>query len=421
MEFEIDDLEFDELEFEMNESLEEAETKIEPIAPTPAIEKEVTQNDSNVIESTETTTDGNPRRNGLLLGPSLPKQDEAYIEREFICVDGQSPVPFEYQVPAKPTHEHELEMWHIINHFESDAWSAKSVGLKTGWEQFDKAFDGGIKPGFIVIGGDSNLGKSAVMSQLAWQIVENEPNAYVMDFSLDDPMPDKLSRIISSGSKVLLNAVKNPQGYQDMPIMLGRRKLALNRLRERVDRYHAYDASFSTYIEDIEEEIQRKMIALDSAGIEKQIVVFIDNLYDLNIKSGAGGMDQRIKYDIIAQWCADTAIRYNIPIICTAELRKINGAKRPELDDIRDCTKVKYEAKAVIMVYNEVHYKGDAADVYFTRSNNPLKQPVLELHFAKNKMSSYKGRLFFEFYPEMARLEQPDEQAVKHYASFASA
>ena len=45
-----------------------------------------------------------------------------------------------------------------------------------------------------------------------------------------------------------------------------------------------------------------------------------------------------------------------------------------------------------------------------------MKQPVLELHFAKNKISSFKGRLFYEFYPELSRLEEPDEDSIRRYA-----
>lgn len=390
------------------------------------IEEELTEegdvkDDSNTGEmsnqSCETTIQGSDARDYFKFGPYIPKEDGGYTETQCIQIDGSDPIEVTFKIPPKPILEHEIDMWDIINEFEVDAWSSKSAGLKTGWESIDHAFDGGIKNGFIVIAADSNIGKTAVMSQMAWQIVENNPNAYVMDFSLDDPMPDKLSRVVAAGSKVLLNAVKNPNNYTEMPLMLARRQQSLNKLRKYVDRYRAYDANFTTNIEEIEEEIQRKLIELEQAGLEKQVVVFIDNLHDLNIKSSPSISDKQMKYDIIAQWCADTAIRYNIPVICTAELRKINGAKRPELDDIRECVKIKYEAKAVIMVYNEVHYKGDAAEVFYLRQSSPMKQPVLELHFAKNKMSSFKGRLFFEFYPEMARLEEPDDQTTKRYAS----
>mgnify|MGYP002514940018 CR=1 FL=1 len=94
-------------------------------------------------------------------------------------------------------------------------------------------------------------------------------------------------------------------------------------------------------------------------------------------------------------------IQYNIPLVCTAEMKKINGDRRPILDDIRECVKIKYEAKAIILVYNEVHYKGESSEIFFNRNGYMMKQPVLELHFAKNKISSFKGRLFYEFYPEL--------------------
>lgn len=68
-----------------------------------------------------------------------------------------------------------------------------------------------------------------------------------------------------------------------------------------------------------------------------------------------------------------------------------------------------------MLVYNEAHYKGESAEVYFERSGFKEKQPVLELHFAKNKISSFKGRLFFEFFPEMALIHESSEKASKAY------
>lgn len=365
------------------------------------------EKEKEIVHTTEST----------LTSPFVPNKNVAYTEYETINIPGQQPLNVQYNVPAKPTLEHEVEMWDIINEFESDAWSTKNMGLKSGFEGIDNALDGGVKPGFIVIAGDSNLGKSALISQLAWNISSLNENVYVMDFSLDDPMPDKLPRIIGAGSKVLLNAVKSPKQYTHMPLMLVRRKEALNTLRSSTGKYRAYDANFTTFVEDIEEEIKRIKILLDSAGQgDKKIVVFIDNMHDLNVKNSPGLQD-KAKFDFVAQWCSDTAIKYNLSLIASAELKKLNGTRRPALDDIRETVKIKYEAKAVLLVYNEVHYKGESSDVYFMKHGNSLKQPVFEVHFAKNKFHSYKGRLFFEFYPEMARMEEADPQSTKHYAS----
>jgi hypothetical protein len=49
------------------------------------------------------------------------------------------------------------------------------------------------------------------------------------------------------------------------------------------------------------------------------------------------------------------------------------------------------------------------------KQNNPFKQPILELHFAKNKLGNYKGRNFLEFYPDMAYLRECDPNAQKTY------
>lgn len=344
-------------------------------------------------------------------------EDGVEYEEETFDMPGSAPVTVKYVVPKKPTLDYEVEMWDTIDQFEKDAWAPKSLGLKSGWKQIDDAFDGGVKSGFIVVGGDSNLGKSGFMSQLAWQIATmNNDKAYVMDFSLDDPMKDKLPRIVGSMQKVLLNAVKTPGQYKHLPLMLARRKEGMIKLRQMVNNYRSYDANFTTFIEDIEEEVKRVMVMIDAAGLDKRIVVLIDNMHDLNIKTG-GRMTDKEKYDTIAQWCSDLAIKYDITVIASAELKKLNGTRRPALDDIREAVKIKYEAKAVLLVYNEVHYKGEGSQVYFMRTNNPLRQPVFEVHFAKNKFHTYKGRLFFEFYPEMARFEAADDQSAKQYAN----
>ena len=245
----------------------------------------------------------------------------------------------------------------------------------------DKAFEGGLFPGFIIIGGDSNLGKSAFITQLAWGIVENNQDVYVMDFSLDDAMPDKLARVAACSGKLIINAVKTPLNYMNFPLMLIRRKNAILNLRANVDKYRAYDSTFSTFVEDIEKEIEEKLVYFDANNLNKKLVVCIDNFHDLNI-AAQPGLQDKAKFDFLAQWCSDLAIKHNITVICSAELKKLNGNRRPILDDIREAVKIKYEAKAVLLVYNEVHYKGDGADVFYMKQNNPLKQPIFEVHFA---------------------------------------
>ena len=348
-------------------------------------------------------------------GPAIPTQDSAYTDSCSIQIGNTLPNNAVFRYPSKPTTDYELAMWNTLDNFETNAWQAKNVGIKTGFDSVDKAFEGGLFPGFIIIGGDSNLGKSAFITQLAWGIVENNDDVYVMDFSLDDSMPDKLARVAACSGKLIINAVKTPLNYINYPLMLIRRKNAILNLRSKVDKYRAYDSTFSTFVEDIEKEIEEKLIYFDANGIDKKIVVCIDNFHDLNI-ANKPGLQDKAKFDELAQWCSDLAIKHNIVVVCSAELKKLNGNRRPILDDIREAVKIKYEAKAILLVYNEVHYKGDGADVYFMKQGNPLKQPIFEVHFAKNKFGTYKGRAFFEFYPEMAYMKECDPMAQKTYS-----
>ena len=350
-------------------------------------------------------------------GPAIPSQDNAYIENDCSINIGGQEKQINFSYPNKPTEDHELAMWQTIDEFETKAWSQKNVGLTTGFPSIDKAFDGGLHPGFIIIGGASNIGKTAILSQLAWQISTlNNDRAYVMDFSLDDAMADKLSRTAACAGKVIINAIKTPLNYTQYPLMLIRRKNALIHIRNNVSNYRAYDATFSTFIEDIEKEIERMIIYFKSNNIDKQLVVCIDNFHDLNTQSKPN-MSDKEKYDFMAQWCADVSIKYDIIMLCTGELKKLNGNRRPTAEDLRESIKIVYEAKAILLCYNEVHYKGENSNIYFMRNNNPFKQPIFEVHFAKNKFNTYKGRVFFEFFPEMALMKECDDVTQKNFTN----
>lgn len=373
-------------------------------------------NANNIIQIQDEETGANIIiHNPNLFSPVVSQQDNAYQETSVIDMNGQQR-SIQFNFPQKPTEDYQLAMWETLDRFEYESWSPSNVGIKTGYNCIDKAFDGGLYPGFTVVAGDSNLGKTALMTNLAWNVIQNNNDVYVMDFSLDDSMADKLSRMAACSGKLIINAVKTPLRYQNYPLMLIRRKNAILNLRSMTDRYRAYDASFTTFVEDINQEIIDKLVYFDKNNIKKKVVVFIDNFHDMDIRDQPN-LSAKDKFDTLAQWCTDFSAKYNVTLVCSAELKKLNGVRRPQLDDLRETVKIKYAAKAVLLVYNEVHYKGESANIYYSITNNPYKQPIFEVHFAKNKYGTYKGRNFFEFYPDMAYLKECDPQAQKTYTS----
>lgn len=316
----------------------------------------------------------------------------------------------------KNAFDHENEMFDVIESFEDRAWSTTNKGYPTGWKQLDAIFEGGLKTGWVVVAGDSNIGKTSWLSNWAWNTAETNPDeVYVMDFSLDDPMHDKIPRVVAGANKVLINAVKMPNDYSHLPEMLKRRKVGMEKLADATLRYRCYDANFSTDFDKIYNEVKRVKVMLEEAGEKRQIIVFIDNFHDLETDhpDARGGDNQ--KYTWLAKHVSDMATEFDCPVITTAEFKKLNGFRRPGLDDIRESVKIKYEAKAVLLCYNEVSLKGEGASVYFERNGNPAKQPIFEVKVGKNKFGSFKGRFFYEFYPELAYFEEADKQTAMRY------
>lgn len=316
--------------------------------------------------------------------------------------------------PPEDLQEYELEQWNTLNEFEEKAWSESNKGLSMGFQGLDDALEG-LQTGFHLIGGDSNIGKTSFISQIAWNVATCNPDAYVIDISLDDPMLDKISRVIAAGSRVLINAVKTPNNFLKFPKMLERRSAGLKQLRTMVNCYKAYDQNHGSDVELIKETVKRHIVELKQAGEKRKVVVFIDNFHDLTTQAKEASGSDKNKYDYLASFIADMATELDIPVVCSAEFKKLNGFRRPSIDDIRESVKIKYEAKSVMLCYNEVSLKGEGASVYFDKAGDASKQPVFEVKFAKNKYSKFKGRVYFEGYPEMAFFVEADEESTKRY------
>lgn len=290
------------------------------------------------------------------------------------------------------------------------------VGYKSGFASIDRAFDL-IQPGFHLIGGDSNVGKSSFVCQLAYQLAVNNKDLFILDLSLDDPKRDRICRYLAQTGRIMINCTKKPNDYAErFPSMVGRLPETIAKLKAISDRLQIYDSSsMGNAVEDLGDLIRKRYLDLQSLPIPQNLAVILDNFHDLSTHHPSANNSDKAKYSYIAQYVSDLAIECDIPIICTAEYRKMNGFRRPIVDDIREAVKIKYEAKSIILTHSDVACREEMAGVYFEVDGNLGKKPVLEAHVAKNKYSSYKGRLFFEFYPELAYFEEPDEESQARY------
>ena len=338
--------------------------------------------------------------------------------QEYMVVDTEKDGIQEIKLQKRPEDSYSLSMFDKITVFDDASWES-DFGLYTGYDSLDRVFNG-WENGFYVIGGDSNLGKSGFISQLAHQVITENSNTCVLDFSLDDNIKNKIPRIIASKYRVPMNAVKRPKMYLDSESylsLMARRDKGLEKMKSWANnkKYILYDSSEVHDIEAIEYEIQ-KFITQVSAGKKNRphIVVFIDSYHDLTSNENSREYFLN-KWDYLAKRCANIAKEYKIILIVTAELKKINGNRRPIVDDLKEAVKLKYKAEAIMLVYNEVHYKNENAGIYFDRKDKRSKQPVFEVNVVKNKFNDFKGVLFFHYFPEYALYREASEVVTKQY------
>lgn len=315
--------------------------------------------------------------------------------------------------------------------FEKEAWNrdGKLLGLACGFPIFTEVMSG-IQPAFYIIAGEEGTGKSSLSLNLAMNILKAEPKrAYVLYFSIDDTVEEVIARLLATETGLEINAMKNPRfaierntcySPEETQSLLGRYRRALATLRGLASCFIVKDEAEVKDIHDMERLIRVfKQIAEEDG---RQLVVFIDSLHRITnsrkfhqtVREAAMEISNSLK-----RW----RNTYRLPVIATAELRKLNdrGGVRPTADDIKEASDFKYDVNVTLLLYNDLRSRKEAAELKFLYGDTYW--PVLELNVDKNKTSSFQRRLYFKFYPPFARIEECvwKEQAFYHSLAFPKA
>ena len=309
----------------------------------------------------------------------------------------------------------------VVNDWDRKIWNRRStlLGLDAGrFPQFIKNMDG-IQNMFYLIAGDTNIGKSALLLNLALDLIESNDDVFVLFFSVDDSISQLLPRMVALDKDIAINTVSNPKfkiqlnedlSDESKQKILAKRTSGINYLKSISDRFAIKEEYQAKKIEDINKYIQ---IYKKIAG-GKQLVVFVDNLHRI---SSYKKQDTRELYmgisDSLKQWKTE----YDIPVIATAEIRKTLGNKRPVGDDIKEVKDLQFDADVVIMLFSDFYTNKNTTLSFLTEEVlpegvDPLR-PLVELNIIKNKTSSYKKRLYYKFYPEYSKFVEMTEDEIE--------
>lgn len=316
-----------------------------------------------------------------------------------------------------------------LHAFEAQAWNrGKLLGLSAGHPIFTAEMDG-IQPAFYIVAGEEGTGKSAFLRSLMVGLLDENPDkVVVLYFSIDDSIPKVISRLLAADARLPINTMENPKwriqnneslSAEEKESRLQDRRLALKKLQDNSSAFVIKDESTVHDIEDMEKTIRTfKELAGD-----RQLIVFIDSLHRVRqakkFHESAREQAQEIS-DRLKRWCTV----YQIPVIATAELRKMNtpdgSTRRPTMDDIAEARDFKFDAECVMLLYNDIEANKrnpmEAKLKWEWKTGSGEWYPIVELFVGKNKTSAFSKRcLYYKFIPKCAKMFEATVEEQKKY------
>lgn len=312
-----------------------------------------------------------------------------------------------------------------LDAFDASCWK-KGDGLRIPlYPEVEKRLEG-LESGFYLFGAESNMGKSAVMTNMTYSIATcPENNVFAIYYSLDDAAGEILPRIISMNERIPISASSKPMRYQNMidageensvvyQDWLDRRQNGIQTLKDNREMFKVVDGNTVRSAEQMYDHIKKVRRYLNTFAPDKKLMIAIDSINDLRFanKQLAPGNDQMSE---VARTVKEWAVEFDMVVFGSTHLRKLNTNRRPTLDDLKDSSVIGFEASVVWLIYNDVSKNGESASVYYNQEGSEDKFPVIEMDWRKNKKSSFKGRTYNYFTQNFSLVTECPPEAMKRF------
>ncbi len=312
------------------------------------------------------------------------------IAKEF-GFDYSEPVEEKPKKDKRPFHEELLEI------FASDDNRNPNLPLGFQLNKFSELCEhmDGVQPGFYFIGAGTNIGKTALMTNITLDALDSNADLKVLYYSLDDTKKYTVYRFISIISGIHINNIKKPKLLNlsgERNKLESARKYILNLVE--TERLVIKDLSDIQHIDECLKDIE-------DFGNHDNLIVFIDGLYNLEVSSdkAEGIRTENIERANRVKLIVDS---FGLPIIATGELRKktANQGKnsKPTIDDLMESGKFAYNASLVLLL------SADKVD------DLKSDKPVINIEFTKNKLSDFKGTQKVEFVRACGTINEISQQ-----------
>ena len=290
-----------------------------------------------------------------------------------------------------------------------DGSALTDKAIKTGFEELDRVLDGGLYPGFYIVGAISSLGKTTFICQIMDQIARagNEVILISMEMSAIEIISKSISRttFVKTGANLDNPGVRNAktargitagERYKDY----SQREKAL--IAESIDDYETY-AGLITIVEGDRELGVDKVRDIVEKFIEqkgKKPVLFLDYLQIL-APSDPKATD-KINVDIATSELRRISRDFKIPVVCVSSLNR-NGYDEPvKMESFKESGSIEYSSDVLIGLEFEgvrnkdANKKKNKIDVNSEKSKNKREIEVVILKQRNAKTGTFA---YFTYYP----------------------
>jgi hypothetical protein len=231
--------------------------------------------------------------------------------------------------------------------------------------------------------------------------IYNPDDTVSVYLSLDDTIEEAMQRIVSLHSQMHFEAVRAPRvAFASAPTAMAEFFKSIEELKD-IKNLVVRDATHGRSLA----YLQSFFANLRAKYPDKKLVVFIDSLAKITPDAGertndgdpAGSTGKTNWKAYLASELKYMTTIYKIAIVTPTDLRKLNDDRRPTRDDLKDCAELAYEANSVLLAYNDMNRRRDRATQTWLY-NGIEEHPLFEVIVDKNKITTFKGTIRYEFY-----------------------
>ena len=284
--------------------------------------------------------------------------------------------------------------------------------LKTGIDPLDRACD--IECGALTfVGGFPSNGKSSVLRYITLNMLANYPDLYVLYVSTDDNKKSAMASFLAMMTSI---PKKQVRAQIDSKTFMEQPKVSssldqLHKVFQTQLELRGLDTCYSTAT--IRQRAER--IRAFHKGSFLIVVDAMNNLNDIRKE------DQRIGIENAIRDFKNMAVTYDAAVIPVTHLVKTstdNNGKtyRPKLKDLKGTSFIEFEAKTILLVYMDMHYKKDT-QLKWRQPGITMGEsfPVIEVTVGKDKDNPAGDIIPLHFDPTVGTLYVPTESQLRNY------